>query len=116
MLKLEYSQTVRKKLKLLKAELTQSYDEDKATAIIVKIVKSIRRLQIFPQSGAAVSSQYGVECNYRYIFAEHNYFFYRVRDKDTVLILEMFNEKEDFMRNLFGIITTSQETMDYWGE
>lgn len=27
-----------------------------------------------------------------------------------------FNEKEDFMRQMFGIVTTSQETIDYWGE
>lgn len=47
---------------------------------------------------------------------EINYFFYRQKDKDTILILEMFHEKEDFMRKLFGIVTTSQETLDYWGE
>jgi len=51
-----------------------------------------------------------------YIFVEHNYFFYRIKDKNTILILEMFHEKEDLMRKLFGIDTTSQETIDYWGE
>ncbi len=48
---------------------------------------------------------------YSYIFVEHNYFFYHIKDKDkdTILILEMFYEKEDFMRKLFGIVTTSQK-------
>ena len=45
-----------------------------------------------------------------------NYFFYRMSDNNTIIILEMFHEKEDFMRKLFGIVTTSQDTIDYWGE
>lgn len=72
--------------------------------------------ETFPQSGTRISLQYDIECDYNYIFLEQNYFFYRIKDKDTILILEMFNEKEDFMRKIFGIVTTSQETIDYWGE
>ncbi len=60
--------------------------------------------------------EYDIQCDYNYIFVGHHYFFYRIKDKDTVLILEMFHEKEDFMRKLFGIVTTSQETIDYWKE
>lgn len=116
MVKLEYSQIVRRKLKKLRAELTKSYGEDKSKMIMSKIVKGVRRLETFPQSGVRVSSKYDVICDYSYIFVEHNYFFYRMRDKNTLLILEMFNEKEDFMRQLFGIVTTSKETIDYWGE
>jgi len=67
--KLEYSQIVRRKLKKLRSELTQR-----------------------------ISSQYDVESDYSYIFVEHNYFFYRLTANETILILEMFHEKEDFMR------------------
>lgn len=81
-----------------------------------KISKEIRRLEAFPQSGTKISSQYGIDGDYMYIFIAHNYFFYRIKDKDTILILEMFYEKEDFMRKLFGIVTTSQDTIDYWDE
>ena len=49
------------------------------------------------------------------LFVEHNYIIYRVFD-DLILILEIFNEKEDFMYQLFGVISTSQETLDYWDE
>lgn len=87
MAKLEYSQIVRRKLKKLRSELTQR-----------------------------ISSQYDVESDYSYIFVEHNYLFYRLTANETILILEMFHEKEDFMRKLFGIVTTSQETIDYWKE
>ena len=32
------------------------------------------------------------------------------------MIFEIFNEKDDFMYQLFGIVITSQETVDYWNE
>lgn len=116
MVRLEYSQIVRNKLKNLCHELTQNYGEHNSKKIIHNITKGIRRLESFPQSGTRVSSQYNIACDYSYIFLEHNYFFYRIKDKDTILILEMFHEKEDFMQKLFGIVTTSQETIDYWEE
>jgi hypothetical protein len=90
--KLEYSQIVRRKLKKLRSELTQAYGESGSQKIMGKITKGIRRLEAFPQSGTRISSN------------------------ETILILEMFHEKEDFMRKLFGIVTTSQETIDYWKE
>lgn len=80
------------------------------------MVRSLRKLEIFPQAGAMVSLRYGIACDYRYFFTEHYYFFCRVKEEDTVLVLEMLHEREDFMRKLFGIVTTSQETIDYWGE
>lgn len=55
------------------------------------------------------------DCNYFMLFIEHNYFIYRITD-EMIMILEIFNEKEDFMWQMFGIVTTSQETIDYWGE
>ena len=116
MARLEYSQIVRRKLKKLRNELTQNYGENNSKKIMSHITNGIRRLETFPQSSTRISSKYGIECDYSYIFVEHNYFFYRIKDKDTILILEMFHEKEDFMRKLFGIVTTSQETIDYWGE
>ncbi len=116
MIRLEYSQIVRKKVKKLRTELTQNYGENNAKKIMQNIAKGVRQLETFPQPGTRISSQYDIKCDYNYIFVEHNYFFYRIKDKNTILILETFNEKEDFMRRLFGIVTTSQETIDYWGE
>ena len=116
MAKLEYSLIVRKKLNELRNQLAQDYGENTSKNIIKQITTNIRQLETFPQSGTKISSQYHIDCDYYYIFIEHNYFFYRIKDKDTILILEMFHEKEDFMRKLFGIVTTSQETIDYWRE
>lgn len=45
MLKLEYSQIVRKKLKKLRNELTQNYGEHNSKKIMGKITKRIRLLE-----------------------------------------------------------------------
>lgn len=50
--------------------------------------------------------KYDLDCEYHMLFIEHNYFIYRIMD-DMIMILEIFNEKEDFMYQLFGIVTTS---------
>lgn len=104
------------KIEKVHNELTQKYGEANSKKIMRNITKGIRRLETFPHSGTRISSQYDIECDYSYIFIEHNYFFYRIKDNNLILILEMFHEKEDFMQKLFGIITTSQETIDFWRE
>lgn len=68
MITLEYSQIVRRKLKKLRNELMQKYGENNSQKIMSNIVKGIKRLETFPQSGTRISSQYGVECDYSYIF------------------------------------------------
>lgn len=44
-----------------------------------------------------------------------NYFFYYL-DKDSVIVAEMFDEREDFMIKLFGISSTTEESLRFWGE
>lgn len=36
--------------------------------------------------------------------------------KIDLLPQESYDKVEDFMYQLFGIVTTSQDTLDYWGE
>ena len=50
-----------------------------------------------------------------YIFTNQNYFIYRIEAK-KVVVVQMFNEREDFMMKLFGISGRTQESIDYWGE
>ena len=55
------------------------------------------------------------DINHKYIVVEKNYVFYRI-EEDYVRIIRVLNEREDFMRILFGIITTSEDTEEYWKE
>ena len=98
----------------------QKRDKEKAWTVVADrisndISKAIAELKRFPEMGISMREKYGLDCDYYMLFVGHNYFIYRIVE-GMVLILEIFNEKEDFMYQLFGIITTSQETIDYWGE
>ena len=49
------------------------------------------------------------------VFVSYQYVFYRV-DADIICIVNMYNEREDFMQKMFGIRTISQESGDFGGE
>ncbi len=115
MKKVEYSQIVRRKLKTLGARLTREFGVEVSRKSVKQITDAVRGLEDFEEKGISVSSMYGIECNYRYIYAGRNYLFYRI-EKDKIIIAEMFDEREDFMYKLFGITTTTQESIDYWDE
>lgn len=115
MKKVEYSQIVRRKLNSLRTHLTKEFSVEVSRKAVKKITDAARGLEDFEEKGISVSSMYGIECDYRYIYVGHNYLFYRI-EKDKIIIAEMFDEREDFMYKLFGISTTTQESIDYWGE
>lgn len=115
MKKLEYSQIVRKKLKELRANLTLRFGEQVSQKSIKKITNAARSLRELEEQGKCVSSMFDVDCDYRCLFVSHNYLFYRI-EKDKVIIVEMFDEREDFMQKLFGISTIDQESIDCWNE
>ena len=40
------------------------------------------------------------DCDYHYIYVARNYVFYRL-DEKTIYIVNMYNEREDFMQKMF---------------
>ena len=115
MKEIEYSLIVRNKLKKLHKELIQKYDAKFAKDLLKKITASVRDLEVFELKGIAVSDMYDIECDYRYFYTNHQYIFYRI-EKNKIIIVEVFDEREDFMWKLFQIDTTSQETYLFWKE
>lgn len=115
MRKLEYSQIVRKKLKILKGKLMEQYGEEFAKKRLGEISARLRQLEEFGESGIRIAEQYEVDTDYYLIFVRHNYFVYRM-EPTKVIVVQMFNEKEDFMQKLFGLSGRTQESIDYWGE
>ncbi|MCI9175318.1 MAG: type II toxin-antitoxin system RelE/ParE family toxin [Lachnospiraceae bacterium] len=113
--KIAYSEIALSKRKEIKKEIKSKFGKVRASEFSRRITKTIAGLKQFPNMGISLREKYGLDCDYYMLFIEHNYFIYRIMD-DIILILEIFNEKEDFMYQLFGINTTSQETLDYWGE
>lgn len=115
MKKLKYSPDAREKLKQIKQYVTQQFGTDTANKVIKEMMKSFRDLQQFENKGVSVESVLGIPCDYRMLYAQHNYVFYQIK-ADVVMITDIYNEKEDFMWKLFGIKTTTEETEDYWEE
>lgn len=82
---------------------------------MAKIKKRLNSLKEFPNQGMSVRAMFGVESDYEFIFVSHNYIFYTQNEK-IIYIVNIYDEREDFMYKLFGIRTTSEETEDYWRE
>ena len=113
--KIAYSEIALSKRKVIKKDIKERYGKERANQFSKNISKSIAKLKDFPELGTSLKEKYNLECDYHMLFVERNYFIYRIFE-DMILVLEIFNEKEDFMYQLFGIVTTSQDTLDYWGE
>lgn len=113
--KIAYSAIALSKRKAIKRDIRTKNGQIVADKVSKHISEALSELKKFPEMGISMRKQYDLECDYYMLFVEKNYFIYRILD-DMIMILEIFNEKEDFMYHLFGIVTTSQETIDYWGE
>nr|WP_297707510.1 hypothetical protein [uncultured Butyrivibrio sp.] len=81
---------------------------------MTKIMRDIHHLSDNAKIGIEISKMYE-DTDYWYLFTFHNYFIYRI-EKVSVVIVNMFNEKEDFMLKLFGVSGRTKESVDYWGE
>lgn len=115
MKKIKYTPDAADKLQALKKAISQEYGTDKAKKIVKTITDAIRGLCDYEEEDSEVSRMFDVVTDYRYLFISKTYVFYRIED-EYIRIINFYHEKEDFMWQLFGIDTTSQETMDYWKE
>jgi len=113
--KLEYSDLVKRKMKKLKKWLTEHYDLNTAKSILSEMMSDADRLKEYEESGTSIAEAYGIETDYWYFFTHQHYLVYRF-EAGKVTVVQMFNEKEDFMMKLFGISGRTQESIDYWGE
>ena len=77
-------------------------NENLAEKILREITKTARNLTIFPYMGVEVSSLTGIKTDYRYLFCENNYIFYRI-EEEQIRIIRILNERQDYIKILFGI-------------
>ena len=112
---IKYTPDAADKIRSMNRSLLMQYGSLTAKKIVGKITSAIRGLSENEHKGPSVEKMFGIESDYRYIFVAHNYVFYKV-ENTCIRIINVYNEKEDFMQLLFGIDTTPQETLDYWGE
>ena len=102
MKKLVYSPKYKLKLNEIKKYLDFHFSKEIRKRVLKEITDQIHELLDFPEMGVSIKELYGIETEYRYIFIAKNYVFYRA-DSDFIYIVNIYNEREDYMMKLFGI-------------
>ena len=106
-MKIKYSPDASDKLRQIK--------KIAGTKITGEIIAAINGLLSNPRKCPTVENMLGITNPYYFLHVEQNYVFYRI-EESSIVIVNIFNDREDFMYQLFGIKTISDDTIDYWGE
>ena len=88
-MELYYTPKARNDLLQIKESIIEKFDdEDLAKKILRKMT----------ETGIT-----GIYTDYRCLFCEKNYVFYRI-EADRVCVIRVLNERQDYMRILFGVL------------
>ncbi len=101
MYEVEYSPESIKDTLNIKDRISLHYDDNVAEEIVKKIFNSTKSLGQYPFLGADLGKKLEVATEYRYLYTEKDYIFYYV-GKETIKIVRIINERQDFMRMLFN--------------
>lgn len=113
--KLTYTPKALDDLQRIKVYVTQQFDEGRAKACVEEITSTAKQLEMFPEEGSCLENLIEYPTDYHYLIVKPNYVFYRV-EGDTIRVIRILNEKQDFLQILFGISSISEEGEDYWGD
>lgn len=103
-MELYYTPKARNDLLQIKESIIEKFDdEDLAKKILRKMTETVRQLITFSYLGQELSGITGIYTDYRCLFCEKNYVFYRI-EADRVCVIRVLNERQDYMRILFGVL------------
>ena len=103
-----YTPRARNDLVNIKESVIENFDDENlAIEVLKKIIKVVRQLVMFPYLGQELSGITGIYTEYRCLFCEKNYVFYRV-EEERICVIRVLNEKQDYMRILFGVSETEE--------
>ncbi len=88
-------------LRHIREYLAEEFAEKAADDTLAGIMKRVRQLSVFPESGAPLSSIIDIETDYRFLVCGNYMAFYRVKN-DVVYVVRVLYGKSNFMRTLFG--------------
>lgn len=118
MLRLEYSEIVRRKLGELKSHLIQISGNRRGIHQMNELVSSIENLALFPEIGVPISILYDVEPEFKKYYVlirPRNYVIYYI-EKQTVFIIELYDYREDYANLFFHVKTTNDRSDSFWDE
>ncbi|WP_343756366.1 type II toxin-antitoxin system RelE/ParE family toxin [Alkalibacterium iburiense] len=99
-MKIEYSPKALEDLKSIQRYLYLEWGDITADKSVQALLSDIKRLTDFPSLGASLSKKINRVSDYRYVYSNKNYIFYRA-ETDSIKIIRIINEKQDFIRELF---------------
>ena len=103
-MELYYTPKARNDLLQIKESIIEKFDDENlAKKILRKMTETVRQLITFPYLGQELSGITGIYTDYRCLFCEKNYVFYRI-EADRVCLIRVLNERQDYMRILFGVL------------
>ena len=108
---------VQYQLARLQSILIEMQGKDKAERTFREIISAIANLGLFSDLGSNIKERFSVDCpdNWFLLYVNMNYFVFSKTDS-LITILKMYNNRQDFINDLFGVEMRSQESKDYWGE
>lgn len=115
MYQIMYAPRALEDLQGIKAYITVNFGRDIAKNRVQELTKTVRQLERFPEEGQRLEELLNYPTVFYYLFVKPNYIFYRI-EEDTVRIIRILNEKQDFLQILFGIGSISEEEAEYWGD
>jgi toxin ParE1/3/4 len=98
---IQYSPMALDDLKQISDYISDHWGEDVAKKVLKKITSDIRRLEQYPASGVDLGKIIDVPTDYRYLYSEKNYVFYRL-ELNMVKIVRVLNEHQDYVQLLLG--------------
>lgn len=104
-----YSPVVQEKLAALKSKLVEMCGENVGIKHFLQVIDGFEVRLTFTNTGIPIKTIYDVGSEFEHyfvIYSHKNYFLYYI-EGDKVYVMEMYDEREDFARTLFGIVTTT---------
>lgn len=101
-MKLQFSPLAFEDLQEIKEYISAELENPSAAQhTLSRILKSIRSLINFPDSGAPLSSVVNIQTDYRFVISGGYIVFYR-HDRNAIFIVRVLYGKRDYMPILFG--------------
>ncbi|MBQ2794854.1 MAG: type II toxin-antitoxin system RelE/ParE family toxin [Oscillospiraceae bacterium] len=79
-------------------------NEQAAKNTVAKILKKVKMLSDFPESGSSLSAIIGFDTDYRYLVCDNYIAFYRIENKNVLMVRILYG-KRNYMLILFGDIS-----------
>ena len=101
----------------LKDYLIEIQGDKKGKKTFSEIIAALDSMEYFGDVGSNISERFNIDCpsNWFLYYIHKNYFVFSKTDS-TITILKMYDNRQDFIYDLFGVEMRSQESKDYWGE